>query len=921
MDSANVPCQSSEHHADEPELSKLIPVNGGRDDNIIVLEVFPPPPEKIEGEAINQYFEAGDQIEITLPWFDLSGVVASRLENNSKLLSISDSGDAQVVGSSPEGLPSVEVNSATQKLILTLGANAVRLARDPHEHLVITIGKGTGILAPRIPSGFDEEGDPYRVQITFLDKRDYAEPPEPLGPPHPADDENLIVVRNPVSSTVPGAEVRVELHTFSEGEIHSHEEIVVDFSGLSDDDSFTVPETIDEKDAAIVHGSSRHTPSSVLVRGRRVVLTVPTEEDDLVTIKGNFSIIFSQSAGIENPFAAGERIIVVSSYAHVEDEDEITAVIRRTTTVNPAEGGRGSKFTLEGKGYADGTVTVFDGEDDSIDAGELLGSVNTSRGAFELDLTARGSPGESGYRVRTLDSNGTLHDVVFQIESSLSFDPDPVRAGAGLKITVSDWNDSHRGVAAVSVGGKTAFAAEPTEYGECFEFDAGQLPGPGPDGAVSLEVAVPPGVPPGLQTVSVFVPEDVRLTGVDGKPVPKRHCAGLGDMYKGSRVRDGDRRVEISDTHNPIASSTITVEGRTLDVFPESAARGARITIIGSGIRRVSGGGRDILEVAIGGWVVAEDPSRFEVPHDGQFALTVTVPVDAADGANEVRVEGEDGTLIYGTVTVPEPALTVMPEEGRRGSTVSVKGSGFVASGLVSLFYGDGEDLSSGDEHVDAVLADRKGSFTASITVPVDARLGTRHTVTALARTGGRDGAPVRAGASHSVPPGTLSAVQDTACPGDTLTILGENLPPFAMVRSVRVGGVDVTPSPNPATDEDGSFWAEVTVPHLEPGNQSVSARVLNTVLVDVVEIVDTPLTGPPALVFKDLIRAGSLERVWHFESSTQTWSFFDPDPMFAGFNNLNEVGTGDILWVHLSRDHHFQGEDLGDGWHLIRLE
>ena len=901
-------CTAEEH--DSPH-GVSIRVHGGRDQEIR-LNVFPPLPGP--GEMESRYLGEDDQIEVKLEGFDLSN---RGIGDDPTLLMITDDVD-------DPGLPvkEVEVDPAEGTLTLILPRELQEHGHGAGTHLLIVIAQGTGILAPRIPMGFEEQdtcGDAYEVEITLVDTGS-ADGTGRV----PVVDENCVVVRNPVSSTVPGEAVRVELHTHSNDEIHSNEEIVVDFSGPTDDASFNVPETIDQKNVQIGHGGRTHNPSSVVVQGKRVVLTVPADGSDSLEIQGDYTITFNQSAGIKNPLTSGNRIISVSSLAHGEDVDEITAVIRRTTTVDPEEGTRGSTFTLEGRGYADGTVTVFDGDDEIIDAGELLGSVNTTRGSFDLDLTARGDQGRPTYQIWTLDSNGVPHHVDFLIRSAMSFEPDRVSAGSGLKISVRDWDGTITGLAAVSVGGRTAFAAETVQFGSCYDFESGPrgLRRPDGDGVVTLEVLVPPGVPSGLQTVSVFGPEHVLLPRSDSAPGQIRHCADLGaDESRGARVGDAVRKVEISDRHNPVASRTIEVTGRSLRVFPDSAARGQRITIVGSGIDRISGNGRDIEQVSIGGWEVDENPDRFEVPADGDFALTVTVPENAADGPNEVRVQGRDGTVAHGTITVPAPALTVRPEAGRRGSSVSVEGTGFIAGGLVSLFYGDGGDLASGDEHVDAVLADRKGSFTASITVPVDARLGTRHTVTALARTGGSDEVPVRAGASHSVPSGTLSAVQDTACPGDTLTILGENLPPFALVRSVRVGGVDVTPAPNPATDENGSFRAEVTVPHLEPGNQSVSVRVSNTVLVDVVEIVDTPLTGPPALVFKELIRAGVLGRVWHFQSSTQTWSFFDPDPMFAGFNNLNEVGTEDILWVHLNRGHDFQGETLASGWNAVQLD
>ena len=906
LDLHDTPCTEQEH--DSPRGVR-IRVHGGRDQEIR-LNVSPP----LAGPG-SRYLDDNDRIEVKLEDFDLSN---RDIEMKASLFEITNDVDGSGVAAKD-----VLVDREEGKLTLILPDAVKAPGYVPGTHLLMVIRQGTGILAPKIPRGFDEQGncdDAYRVEITLIDTDlDGGMRRFPTG------DENCIVVRNPISSTVPGAKVRVELHTYSESEIHSNEEIVVDFSGPSDDASFIIPATIAQKNVQIGHGDWTHNPSSVLVQGRRVILTVPTDGSTSLEIQGHYTITFNQSAGIKNPFTAGNRIISVSSFADGDDVDELTAVIRRTTAVDPEEGTRGSSFTLVGRGYADGTVTIFDGDDKNIDAGELLGSVNTTKGAFDLDLTVLGDPGEPEYRVWTLDSNGIDDFVDFLIKSSISFEPDRVDVGSRLRVSVKDWNDGHQGVAAVNVAGRTAFAAGATEFEGCFEFDPGSggLYEPDSDGVVILHVLVPPGVPPGLQTVSVFGPEQVRLVDSEGTPLQKQHCDAPGvDESRGSRVGTGARKVVISDSdlHNPVASRTIEVTGRALRVFPDSAVRGQKITIVGSGVDRVSNDGRDIRQVSIGGREVEEDPSGFEVPHNGEFALTVTVPQNIADGSSEVRVEGRGGTVAHGTLTVSAPALTVLPEAGRRGSTVAVEGSGFIANGLVSLFYGDGADLSSGDEHMHALLADRKGNFTGSITVPVDARLGTQYTVTALARTGGKGDAPVRAGASHSVPSGMLTAVQDTACPGDTLTILGENLPPFALVRLVQVGGVDVTPGPNPSTDKNGFFRTEVTVPHLELGNQTVRAQVNNTALVGVIEIVAPPQTGPPERVFKVLIRAGVLGRVWHFNNSTQTWSFFDPDPMFAEFNNLTLVGTGDILWLSLSSPHHFQGEELADSWNFIRL-
>ena len=177
--------------------------------------------------------------------------------------------------------------------------------------------------------------------------------------------KNIVVVKNPVSSTVPGATVRMELETYANEEIGSNEEIVVDFSGPSDDASFGLPTTITPSRIKI-RSTRTFDPADVLVQGDRIVLTVP---DDEVVEMGDFTISISQLARIRNPFAAGNRVITVSTFVPGYEQDEITAVIRRTTTVSPLEGPRGSQFTLQGKGYAPGTVTVFDGDEETIDPG------------------------------------------------------------------------------------------------------------------------------------------------------------------------------------------------------------------------------------------------------------------------------------------------------------------------------------------------------------------------------------------------------------------------------------------------------------------------------------------------------------------------------------------------------------------------
>ena len=899
----------------EGRHGRIITAHGGLDQGL-TLELTPPP---MGDRPNNPYLEAGDKIELLLTGFDLRNPVDFGDSENLELIKVRHSRRSAGGG----GVSAVETEVASQTLTLTLAAGLDSVPEAKDNRLIIDISAGTGILTPQAPRGFDERDDPYPIEAAFLDEVQYEDGQEPL-PKYQSGDHHFLAVRNPLSTTVPGDRVRIELHTRSDTTLHGNEDVVVDFSGPTADTSFTLPESIDERNVTIAwDGRSPKNATTVVVQGGRVTITIPQDDDNPTEIDGNYIIAFKENAKIENPKAAGNRIISVYPASRPSRAHEIIAVVRRATTLEPARGPRGTAMTLEGKGYADGTVTIFEGEDRYIDAGERLGFANTVEGVFTLELTARGEPGSPFYRVWTLDGNGVYHSVDFPIESSMSFDPDRLRSGEELNVTVADWErEEHPALAAVTIGGIAAYAAYAVEYEECFELAKAGLHTPAEDGELSVRLRVPVTLPPGRQNVAAFGPDHVRLRNPNGTTSQKPHCQSLpSGEERGDEGENNPRELQVVITHDPVASRPIELVGRGLRVVPETGARGQNITIIGSGIARSSSNGRDIVEISIGGTPVSEDASNFEVPSSGQFALNVTVPDDAKDGTNEVRVVGREGDIAHGIITVESPALDVVPGGGRRGATFTASGTGFVAGGIISVYYGDGGDLSFKDQLLDAVVADRRGAFTLETTVPLDAELGVRHTVTAVARTpdGDRTG-PVRARDDHTVSAGIVSTGSGTACAGDRLIITGTNLPQWSTVRWIELGGLRLSPGHMVRTDHLGAFTAEVTVPALELGNQTLRVLVAGTVYVDVIELVPPPLEGHPSRVLKEIILAGALERAWYLHTPSMTWSFYDPDPEYAEFNDLEHLRSGMIISMSINRQFQFQGETLYPGWNALEL-
>jgi hypothetical protein len=283
--------------------------------------------------------------------------------------------------------------------------------------------------------------------------------------------------------------------------------------------------------------------------------------------------------------------------------------------------------------------------------------------------------------------------------------------------------------------------------------------------------------------------------------------------------------------------------------------------------------------------------------------VAAAIPVAGTPGTYQVVVS--DGTRSgVATFTIPSRSITVSPTESGRGSTITVRGTGFSANSIVTFTYAGAT--------VPGVTAttDATGAFAASFAVPATAGIPSSNTIEAI------DAAGLRDSATHQVPPASLTVTPAEAAPGATVRLVGTGFPAFLPVTPILVGVADVTPVPTPVTDVTGRFEATITVPALAPGSYVITATAGGTPA----SITFTLTERPPRM--EDIVAPirAQLVRIWGFDAATQRWQVFDPAA--PALSDLTALVRGQGYWVFVNADvtwtHAGNVYHLRRGWNLI---
>ena len=685
------------------------------------------------------------------------------------------------------------------------------------------------------------------------------------------------------------------------------DDLVIEFH-----EDFSLPSSIDESAIAVKVGSDTVTPEAVVVDGEKVFLSLgdldPNADIDKHTVEGDtpVEVLFKASAGIATPTEAGGYYLVAIDFGdgisveYDEDDeskepiDSVKLDVIRKISLSEEDGGLGDVVEATGSGFKNGTtLTVFldkpvDHDDDpntpympdgELNLGEDVLCVvarisGDDTGTCEFSITHPTFVAGTNY-VNAVDGrNGyAASPDEFLLEQSIQASPD---SGSPGEIILIQMVDFPRGTSVdrVRLGRQEYCGSRATPTGDMVTCPAAVVDS---TGSANFSITIPNWARAGVQ--------DLRVD-----------AGGVG------------------------AGTNVTIGGPVITTTPSDVLANQRISLIGTGFSPNSVIGdddelgndmpdsqNDVSKISIGGEVISRGRINggddVEVDSGGNWSASVDLPLVAAttaDGQRAIRVTDSGARTGVVLVTVPSRTVTITPEAGRVGTIAVIRGTGFPSkndegsSFNVEIVYDAGNDK----ETTVSAVPDASGRFEVQLRIPTTAAIPSTNTVRVEFEDD--DNVAVVTTVAHEVPEGIINLSETSGGPGSTVTVTGEGFKSFVPISLVRVGALDVTPSPKPSTDGNGMMNFAITVPGLDVGIQTIEVSVGDTTASTGFTVTESGVNPgdikPVAEAIEEL--GTNLVSVWNFNNDTKVWSFYDPT--LAEGNTLTHMISGETYLIRI---------------------
>ena len=416
------------------------------------------------------------------------------------------------------------------------------------------------------------------------------------------------------------------------------------------------------------------------------------------------------------------------------------------------------------------------------------------------------------------------------------------------------------------------------------------------------------------------MPDPVQMDGSD-------YVFDMPGGYSGSL----SITVEYSDGAK--ASATIIVAPSSLTLNQTEVAPNQSIIVSGSGFSKnaqilTSNIQIDdkMLKVDDAGTEGSDADQHVDTTSTGQFTVTVNVwhdgPGNPALDADEYTIKVTDSKGYEGKtkITISESTVMVTPQVAGPRDFITISG----ANWPVTTSEDDYDVSIEVDGKTRTASIDSSGRFNYAYRLSGGIGIGEEHDVKVTFTSAHGD--KIEEETTFSVPSSNVVITPAAAAPGETIDLDISGMPIGELVSKVTIDGGNRLGGINLNTDRNGDVTITgIVVPYSEPGFYPVKIEVGTgsnpQIAIVQLEILAEGTVAGVATAVGDALAdvSDNLVVVWHFNTVSKDWTFYDPRPEAAEFNTLSALTDGEAYQVLVSADRHGRGAQRQDSQpHLL---
>ena len=621
-------------------------------------------------------------------------------------------------------------------------------------------------------------------------------------------------------------------------------------------------------------------------------------------------MVVSDAAGIKNPSEDGNHDNGFSIIGGTDDRadaaqkedigiDTGTAdnandagklLTKAKISLSADDGGRGKEVTITGSGFNNGTtatvyvLTMANGATSGMSCLSLLADADKvslgtavvgSDDKFSVVFTVSNDDfdkGEVNYicaRDDEAPDNRPASAVeTFDMTPSLSVSPDSANSGEEVTLKPRDFNG---GVITVSLDGKETATFDGSKDSPAggdftlmkdgtsdYTFD---MPG-GLSGTV--QVSFNQGGDTKRTTIAVD-PSNLELSKVEVVPNETIIVSGSG-FSEGAEICVGDIKIDGKALKVDDAG-TSEDNSATNDIACDGDVKGGRYV-------STTSNGEFTTTVSV--WAMGDNNPALD---DDEYTIKVT---------------DSEGFVGKAKITILEPTVSVMPEMVSPRDFITISGENWP----ISTADDDHEVKIMVDRRNRSVNIDGNGRFRYEYQLRSNIGIGDEHEVVVEFKS---DGGNIKEEATFEVRDAGIMLTPTEAAPGQTISLEIEGMPPYTLVDHVNIDGVNRLGGQNLNTDRHGNVMITgVLVPYLDPGFYPVQVMVGEETRVVQLEVLAEAVVAGVAAALPGAVEdlGENLVRIFHFNTSSKVWTFYDPRPEFEGLNTLTELAAGHPYWI-----------------------